>query len=124
MVTDVRLDELSWFWIVLGAAVPPFAGVLLAFPFWRTGSMIFGNIVGTAVILSTAFGLILREASALDRMTHECLDAGLTCFPEPAAFTRSAIYASVGMLEVFALFTASLFVEARIRRRDYSPEWR
>ena len=124
MVTDVRLDALSWFWIVMEVAVPPFVSLLLAYPFWRQGGMIFGNIVGTAVIFGTAFGLILREASALDRMTQECLDIGLTCFPDPSAFTRFAIYAFVGLFEVFALFSISLFFEARVRRRGYSPQWR
>ncbi len=124
MVTEVRLDALSWFWIVAEVAVPPFVSLLLAYPFWRRGGMIFGNIVGTAVIFGTAFGLILREASALDRMTQECLEIGLTCFPDPAEFTRFAIYAFVGLFEVFALFSVSLFVEARMRLREYSTQWR
>ena len=124
MVIEVRLDALSWFWILMGAAVPPFASILVAYPFWRQGSIIFGNIVGTAVVFGTAFGLIPREASTLDRMTQECLAIGLTCFPEPAAFTRFAIYAFVGLFEVFALFSVSLMFERRARRRDYSPQWR
>jgi hypothetical protein len=124
MVTDIRLDALSWFWIVGQVAVPAGVGLLLAYPFWRKGGMIFGNIVGTALIFGTAFGLILREAWALDRMTQECLEIGLTCFPDPAAFTRFAIYAFVGLFEVFALFSISLVFEARVRRRDYSPQWR
>jgi hypothetical protein len=104
--------------------VPPLVSLLFAYPFWRRGDMIFGNIVGTAVVFATAFGLILREASALDRMTRECLELGFTCFPDPAAFTRFAIYAFIGLVEVFALFLLSLAFEARVRRRDYSPEWR
>jgi hypothetical protein len=45
-------------------------------------------------------------------------------FPSPSAFTRFAIYASLGMLEIFALFVASLVFEERQRGRDYAPEWR
>ena len=37
---------------------------------------------------------------------------------------RFAIYASIGLGEVFLLFTISLAVERRIRNRDYAPEWR
>lgn len=124
MVTEVRLDHLSWFWIGMASVVPPVVSFLLAFPFWRKGGMIFGNIVGTAVIFGTAFGLILREAVTLDLMTTSCLEAGLTCFPDPAAFTRFAIFASLGLLQVFVLFSVSLLVEGRMRRRDYAPEWR
>ena len=53
-----------------------------------------------------------------------CLDAGVVCFPEPSAFMRYAIYAGIGLIEVFALFTFSLKVEERIRNRAYAPEWR
>lgn len=103
---------------------PPVVSLIVAFPFWRKSGMIFGNIVGTAVIFGTAFGLIMREYVEIDRATQACLDAGDVCFPVPGAFTRFAIYAFIGLLEVFALFALSLIVEKRIRDRDYAPEWR
>ena len=57
-------------------------------------------------------------------MSRRCLDAGYACWPEPSAFTRYAIYAFIGLFEVFAVFMWSLRVERRIRNRDYAPEWR
>jgi len=104
--------------------VPPVAGVVGAFALWRSGQMILGNIAGTLVIFGTAIALILRESVELDRLTQACLDAGVVCFPEPSAFMRYAIYAGIGLIEVFALFTFSLKVEERIRNRAYAPEWR
>ena len=118
------MTELSWAWIGLMAGVPPIAGALVAYPFWRRREMIFGNLVGTTVILGTAFALILRESLEIERVTRECLQAGYTCWPVPSAFTRYAIYAGIGMIEVFALFAWSLRVETRIRNRAYAPEWR
>jgi hypothetical protein len=115
---------LNWWWIVFAATVPPVAGFLVSIPFWRKGQSTFGSIVGTAVIFSSAIGLILREYAVLDRLTQACFDAGTVCFPEPSAFTRFAIYAFIGLIEVFALFTVSLMVEERVRRRDYAREWR
>ena len=54
-----------------------------------------------------------------------CIDAGARrAWPEPSAFARFAIYASIGLAEVFVLFTLSLAVERRISNRDYAPEWR
>jgi len=103
---------------------PPVVSLLVAYPFWRKGGMIFGNIVGTAVIFGTAFALIMREYVELDRATQACIDAGETCWPEPGAFTRFAIYAFIGLAEVFVLFTLSLRAERKMRDRDYSPEWR
>jgi len=119
------MNGLSWFWIAMGATLPFVAGALVAFPFWRTGQMIFGSIVGTAVIFASAMGLIMREYVELDHLTRACLDAGgIVCWPEPSAFTRFALYAFIGLIEVFALFTAALAIEERVRRRSYSPEWR
>ena len=103
---------------------PPAIGVLVAYPFWRRREMIFGNLAGTTVILGAAFALILRESIEIEQVTRQCLQAGYTCWPSPSAFVRYAIYAGIGMVEVFALFVWSLSVEARIRNRAYAPEWR
>ena len=118
------VDALSWDWIALMLTAPPVVSLIVAFPFWRKGGMIFGNIVGTAVIFGTAFSLIMREYVELDGATQACLDAGDVCFPVPSAFTRFAIYAFIGLVEVFALFAVSLRVETKQRDRDYAPEWR
>jgi hypothetical protein len=102
----------------------PVLGTLLAIVFWRKKEFVLGNIAGTAVIFGFAIALVLRESSTLDAVTKRCLDAGYTCWPQPSAFTRYAIDASIGLVEVIALFLASLRVERRIRERGYAPEWR
>jgi hypothetical protein len=118
------VNELNWKWIVVAGTVPPLVAFLLAAPFWRKGQMIFGSIAGTAVLFASGIALILREYAELDHLTQACLDAGTVCWPEPSAFTRFAIYAGIALADVFGLFTVSLLVEERVRRRNYSPEWR
>ena len=118
------MNELSWLWIALMLTVPPVAGVLVAFPCWRKSEMILGNLAGSVVIFGAAIALIVRESVEITRVTQTCLDAGYTCWPVPSAFARYAIYASIAFLEVVALFTVSLRVEAKIRNRQYAPEWR
>ncbi len=118
------MKELSWFWIGLQVAVPPAVGVLLALPLWRRDQPILGSIAGTAVIFGSAIALILREYVELDRITKACIDAGTVCWPTPGFFTRFAIYAFIGLAQVFALFTLSLVVEERRRRRGYDPQWK
>jgi hypothetical protein len=122
-MTPAFMHELNWFWIALASTVPAIAGVLVALPFWRKHQMTFGSIVGTAVIFGSAMGLILREYVELDHVSQQCLDAGTVCWPSPSAFTRFAIYAFIGLLEVFALFIVGLKVEERNRRQSYAREW-
>jgi hypothetical protein len=118
------VHELNWFWIALALTAPPLVGGLVALPLWLKGEPIFGNLAGTAVIFGAALVLILRERVELDRLAQRCLDQGFVCWPEPSAFTRYAIYAFIGLFEVIVLFSLSLRVEAKIRRRGYAPEWR
>jgi hypothetical protein len=118
------VNELNWRWIVLMATAPPLVAAPVAFLLWRTKQIILGNLAGTAVIFGASFALIVRESIELNGMTQRCLEGGYTCWPNPSAFMRYAIYAFIGLVEVFALFMVSLKVEEKIRRRGYAPEWR
>ena len=118
------MNELSWYWIAVALVAPPVVGGLIAVPFWLKTESIFGNLAGTAVIFGAAFAFIMREKIELDQMMQRCLDQGNICWPEPSPFTRYAIYAFIGLVEVIVLFSVSLKVETRVRRRGYAPEWR
>lgn len=118
------MTTLHWRWIALMLIGPPLAGGLVAFLIWQTRQYLIGNLAGATVIFGSALALILRESVELNRAIGACLDAGYTCWPEPSAFTRYAIYAFIGLFEVFGVFAWSLRVEARIRNRNYAPEWR
>jgi hypothetical protein len=118
------MDGLNWYWITLQLTVPLVLALLVVVPFWRRSEMILGNVVASAILLAFAIGLIFREYVEVDRTVQACIDAGTTCWPEPSAFARFAVYASIGLAEVFVLFTVSLAVERRMRNRGYAPEWR
>jgi hypothetical protein len=118
------VNELNWHWITLASTLPVLGALLAAYPMWRLGHEILGSIVGTAVIFASAIGFIMRESVELDRITQACLDAGTTCWPEPSAFARFAIYGFIGLAQVIVLFMVSMIVEQRVRRRSYSREWR
>ena len=117
------MDGLYWNWIALMAVGPPLVAVPFAWLLWRVRQMTLGNVAGTGIIFGTAMGLMLREYVQLDRLTKACLEAGDVCWPQPSAFTRFAIYAFIGLIQVFALFVISLRFEERERRRGYAPEW-
>ncbi|MGB7219515.1 MAG: hypothetical protein WBD07_11975 [Vicinamibacterales bacterium] len=119
------MTGLNWFWIAVALTGPPLAGVLVAFPLWRIEQPIFGNLAGTIVIFGSAIGMIMREDVELVRLVQACVDEGfVVCSPVPSAFARFTIYACIGLAEVIALFSLSLWVEEKIRRRGYAPEWR
>ena len=92
-ILDASVHGLNWSWIALMCTAPlPFAAAV-AILLWRRNEPILGNLAGTVVIFGSALGFILRESVALDRLTRQCLNAGLTCWPQPSAFSRYAIYA-------------------------------
>ena len=118
------MHGLNWFWIAIALTTPGVAGALVAWPLWLSKQPVLGNLAGTVVIFGAAVGFILRERVELDQLAQQCIDRGFYCFPEPAAFTRYAIYAFIALFEVMVLFSVSLKVEEKIRRRGYAPEWR
>ena len=104
--------------------VPFLAGFAVAWPLWMRNQPIFGNLVGTTLTFGWGFAMILREHIEIDRAVQQCLADGFVCFPTPSAFTRFAIYAFISLAETVVLFSVSLVVENRVRRRGYAPEWR
>lgn len=124
MISIAVTTGLQWHWIVLALVLPLAGGLLLAWPIWLSGQSMLGNLAGSVVMFGAAIGFIMREHAALDLAVQACIDAGSTCWPEPAAFTRFAVYAFIGLAQVIALFSLSVRVEDRRRRRGYAPEWR
>ena len=118
------MTGLNWYWITVGATAPLVVALILSFPFWWKEQPLFGNLVGTAVLFGSAFALIMREHVLLTRGVSACLESGLPCFPDPPAFNRYAIYAFIALIQAILLFSLSLKVENRRRRRGYAPEWR
>lgn len=118
------MNGLNWNWIAIGATVPLLVAAAIAFPFWRKGHPIMGNLAGTVVVFTSAFALILRERIQLDRIEQACIDQGSFCWSQPSAFTRFALYSFVALFEIMILFYLSVREEERQRRRGYAPEWR
>ena len=118
------MNGLSWFWIAIALTVPGVLGGLIAFPIWLKSQPILGNLAGTMVIFGGAIALIMREHVELEGAMQRCLNQGFVCWPVPSAFSRYAIYAFIALVEVMILFTVSLRIETRVRRRGYAPEWR
>lgn len=124
MIDASVVDGLNGFWIAVALTVPFAGGLGLAWAIWLTGQPILGNLAGSLVMFGAAVALIMRERVELDLAVSACIQAGAPCWPDPSAFTRFAIYAFIGLAQVIAIFTISVSVESRLRRRRYAPEWR
>jgi hypothetical protein len=118
------VDHLNWPWIWVSATVPLAAAIAVALPLWLREQPIFGNLVGTVLTFGWGIAMIMREHVEIDRLVQQCLSDGVVCFPSPSAFSRFALYAFISLAETVILFTISLRVETRVRRRGYAPEWR
>jgi hypothetical protein len=118
------IDHLNWHWLWLSMTAPLVAGLAVAWPFWLRTQPIFGNLAGTVVTFGWGLAMIMREHIELDHLIQQCFADGYVCFPTPSAFTRFAIYAFIALTETVIVFSVSLTVENRVRRRGYAPEWR
>ena len=124
MTQGGSVADLNWYWLTVAATLPMLGGLLLAWAVWLTGQTLLGNIAGSIIIFGAAVGLIMREHAELDLVVQACIEQGTTCWPSPSAFTRFALYAFIALAQVIALFTISVSVESRQRRKRYAPEWR
>ena len=124
MIDASIVQGLNWSWILIGVTLPMLGALLVAWPIWRTGQPILGNLVGSVVLFGSAVALIMREHAELDRVVQACIEMGTTCWPSPSAFTRFAVYAFVALAQVIILFTLSVSVEQAQRRKRYAPQWR
>jgi hypothetical protein len=118
------MDHPNWARIAVMCVFPLVLALPAAFVLWRKGENALGNIVGMGIIFIIAVWMILLEYSDLGGWTQACLDQGHVCEPVPSGFIRYAIYAGLGVVEVFVLFSVSLKVEERDRNSGYAPEWK
>jgi hypothetical protein len=118
------MDHPNWARIAAMCVLPLVLALPSAFALWRKGEAALGNIIGMGIIFIIAVGMILLEYGDLGHSMQACLDAGHICEPNPSGFIRYAIYAAIGVVQVFVLFAVSLKLEERDRNSTYAPEWR
>ena len=111
-------------WLGVASTVPIALGLLVAWPLWAMRQETIGNIAGSTLIFMLTIGMIFREWFALEEIRLARCPPDTFCLPDPGNFTKFAIYAFIGLAQVFALFMISLNVEKRIRNRGVAPEWR
>ena len=112
--------EMHTVWIGVASTLPLFVALLAAWPIWARGvGDEIGSIAGAGVIFVFVIVFIGREFAEIQTLQEQCRAANIGCRFVPAPFTRYAIYAIVGMAEVFAVFVVGLWAEERRRRKRH-----
>lgn len=113
----VRID-MNVTWVIAAAVLPTLAGLLVAAPLWRLRlSDDLGSIAGAGVVFTFVVAFIAREYGEVLAFSARCIEAGVGCRFRPEPFVRYAIFAGIGMVQVFMVFILGLFVEERLSRR-------
>src|SRR5262245_17313381 len=109
--------EMHILWIGVASTLPLLVALLAAWPIWARGvGDEIGSIAGAGVIFVFVIVFIGREFAEIQQLSEQCRAANIGCRFVPAPFTRYAIYAIVGMAEVFVVFVVGLWKEERMRR--------
>src|SRR5262245_56483438 len=106
---------MSWLWIGIAFAAPTLLAILVAAPIWWQGDATVANVVGSGVAGLSIVLLILRENSMLVSIRLECATINLPCHIVPNDFTRFAIYAGIGFIDIMLVFLIGLRFEERRR---------
>jgi len=110
-------DRMSLLWILAATLAPIGVALLVAWPMWRRRVTDEGGAVaGAAIVFAFSVAFIAREFGHVLNVSGECQARQVACPFQPEAFTRYALYAGIGMLQVFAVFIVGLSVEERLRR--------
>jgi hypothetical protein len=106
-------------WVAAAAVVPLVAGMLTSAPLWRRRVRDdMGSIAGVGVVLFFVVTFIAREYGEIVDTEARCVVSGIGCHFHPEPFTRYVIFASIGLVQTFAIFITGLIVDERLRRRE------
>jgi hypothetical protein len=117
-------DSMSWSWVAAAFVVPLALATGIAWPMWGRTRDSMGSIIGAFVVFVFAIGFAGREYIHIQRLTEQCLSAGVICRFSPEPFTRFGIYMFIAMAQACLLFTVGAAIEHRMENRAFSATWR
>ena len=119
------LRATNWGLIALASVLPPLAAVAVAWPFWKSGRFIIGNVAGLAVVLVACLFFGFAEYADALKFRFWCAETNTPCRPTGSGdFMRISVFAFVAMVQAMLLHVVSGMKEHRTDRAGYDRRWR
>ena len=113
----MKIAGLNWLMVAAGLVLPLIAGFLIAWLLWGGRDPMAGNLAATGVILISILVFFALEFVEVENVRRDCGASRVRCVFQPSEFTRYAIYAITGFIDIMLIFLASLWYDERRRRR-------
>jgi len=119
------LRDINWDLIALAALLPPMVAVAVAWPFWKSGRFIIGNVAGLAVVLVACLFFGFSEYADALKFRFWCAETSTPCKPTGSGdFMRISLFAFIAMIQAMLLHVVSGMKEHRTDRAKYDVGWR
>lgn len=119
------LRDINWDLIGLASLPPLLVALAVAWPFWKSGRFIIGNVAGLAVVLVACLIFGFAEYADALKFRYWCAETNTPCKPTGSGdFLRISLFAFIAMVQAMLLHVISGMKEHRTDRAGYDLRWR
>jgi hypothetical protein len=119
------LRDINWDLIALASLSPLLVAVAVAWPFWKSGRFIIGNVAGLAVVLVSCLIFGFAEYADALKFRYWCAETNTPCKPTGSGdFLRISLFAFIAMAQAMLLYVIGGIKEHRTDRAKYDVGWR
>lgn len=119
------LRDINWDLILLASLLPLLAAVAVAWPFWKAGRVIIGNVAGLFVVLVACLIFGFAEYADALKFRYWCAETNTPCKPTGSGdFLRLSLFGFIAMAQAMVLHVISGMKEHRANRAAYDVRWR
>ena len=119
------LRNINWDLIALASLSPLLVSLAIAWPFWKSGRFIIGNVAGLAVVLVACLFFGGAEYADALKFRYWCAETATPCRPTGSGdFLRISMFAFIAMVQAMLLHVISGMKERRADRAGYDVGWR
>ena len=104
---------------------PLLMALAVAWPFWKSGRYIIGNVAGLAVVLVACLFFGFAEYAEALKFRFWCVETNTPCRPAGSSdFMRMSLFGFIAMAQAMLLHVVSGMKERRADRATYDVGWR
>lgn len=119
------LRDINWDLIGLASVLPLLVSLAIAWPFWKSGRFIVGNVAGLFVVLVACLIFGGSEYADALKFRYWCAETGTPCKPTGSGdFMRISLFGFIAMAQAMLLHVISAVKEHRTDRASHDVRWR